>query len=49
MLLRLPLREPEEALLKPGLNPGMLNEALKLFAVATPAETLKVKLALERL
>jgi len=49
LLLRLPLRVVAEALLKPGLNPGMFREAVKLFAVATPAETLKVKLALERL
>ena len=49
LLLRLPLRALVEELLKPGLNPGMLNEALKFCALATPAATLNVKLALGRL
>ena len=48
-LLRLPLTELAEVELKPGLNPGILNEALKFCAVATPAATWKVKLALGRL
>ena len=48
-LLRLPLREFAELVLKPGLNPGMVREALKFWAFAAPAATWKVKLALGRL
>src|SRR5581483_6126285 len=49
LLLRLPVTEVEDELLKPGLKPGTLKDAVKFCAVATPAETLKVKLALGRL
>ena len=48
-LLRLPLREFAELVLKPGLKPGMVMEALKFWAFAIPAATWKVKLALGRL